>query len=86
MQKLVYYTREPLQDFSHPLNYTTCFSPFSVLHVHENFTKFSLIDYTWVRAANTNKNRYRQKCFQYCLAYCWSSYIIANENLTSAYL
>ena len=88
MQKVVYYTREPLKDFCHPLNYMTCLSPFSVLHVHENFTnlKLSLRYYTRVRAANTNKNRYRQKCFQHWWAYCWSPYIIGKEKLTSASL
>ena len=87
LQKVVYYAREPMKDFCHPLNYMTCFSPFSVLHVHENFTKLSLFDYTRVRVRVANitvQNRYRQKCFPHCPAYCWSPSLIEKEKLTSA--
>ena len=44
----IYYTRETLKDFCYPINYMTCFSPFSVLPEHENFNELSLFDYTRV--------------------------------------
>ena len=75
-----------MKDFCHPLNYMTCFSSFSVLLVHKNFTKLSLFGYRRVRVKVANitvQGRYRQKYFPHCLTYCWSPSLIGKEKLTT---